>query len=196
MDCHLNWNTQIDHIRAKLSSLLGSLRNIVRCLPHRVRQTIYNSLVKPHLLYLIEIWGSAPKTNLKYLQIAQNKLVKMLFNYDYLTSTVKVYKETKLMNIKQLYTFCSCILIRKILNKSIHTEITFTKVHQVHNRSSRRKDHIILPKVRTTQGTRTIGFAGVQLYNKLPKEVKNATSFNIYKKKLRNHILNDISLLK
>lgn len=129
LDCYLNWKIQIEHIRSKLSSLLGSLRNIVRCLPHRVRQTIYNSLVKPHLLYLVEIWGSAPKTNLKDLQIAQNKIIKMLFNYKYLTPSIKVYKKTQIMNIKQLYTYCSCILIRKILTKTIHSHITFTKVH-------------------------------------------------------------------
>ncbi|CAF4833004.1 unnamed protein product [Pieris macdunnoughi] len=68
MDSGLTWNTQIEHIRSKLCSLMGSLRHIARCIPRQVRYTIYNSLVKPHLLYLIEVWGSAAKTKLINIQ--------------------------------------------------------------------------------------------------------------------------------
>ena len=193
LDCQLNWKVQIDYVRSKMTSLLGSLRNIVHCLPYSVRQTIYNSLLKPHILYLIEIWGNAPKTNLKDLQIAQNKIIKMLFHYNYLTPTIKIYKDTKLLNIKQLHAYCTCILIQKILNKTIHTQISFTKTHQLHNRSSRRKDHIVLPRVRTTQGKRSLVYEGVQMYNKLPDEIKGAISINIFKNKLKKYVLENIS---
>lgn len=130
----------------KLSSLVGALHSIVRCIPQRLRYTIYNSLVKPHLLYLIEIWGSAPKTKLSQLQITQNKLIKMLFNYPYLTATTKIYKDTKLMNIKQLYTYNICIFIKKVLNKTIHSNITLTQHKQVTQRSTRRASLLVLPK--------------------------------------------------
>lgn len=159
LDCQLNWNIHIDRITSKLTCLIGSLRNIVHCLPLQIRRTIYNSLVKPHLLYLIEIWGSAPKTTLKNLQTRQNRVIKRLFLYDYLTPTEQIYSETKIMSINQLYTYYTCILIRKILDKSIHTQITFTKVHHI-RRSSRRKDHLVLPTVRTVHGKRSISFAG------------------------------------
>lgn len=56
-----------------LLSLVGSLRNIVRCVPPRLRHTIYNVLVKPHLLYLVEIWGSEAKTKLASLQVTKSK---------------------------------------------------------------------------------------------------------------------------
>ncbi|KAL0811210.1 hypothetical protein ABMA28_009640 [Loxostege sticticalis] len=84
---NLNWHTQIDYIKSRLSSLAGILRNIVHCLPKRVRLTIYNSSVKSHLLYLIEIWGNASKTKLKELQVLQNRIIKSLFHYPYLTRT-------------------------------------------------------------------------------------------------------------
>lgn len=74
MDSYLTWNTQIEHTRTKLASLIGSLRQTTRCVPRRIRHTIYNTLVKPHLLYLIEVWGSAAKTKLDKLQIVQNTI--------------------------------------------------------------------------------------------------------------------------
>lgn len=148
MDSRLTWNVQIEHIRTKLSSLIGSLRHIVGCIPRQIRYTIYNSLVKPHLLYLIEIWGSAVKTKVSELQIMQNKIIKTLFHYHFLTSSSKIYKETNLMNIKQLYIYNTCILVRKILKSSLHTTLSFIRLKQVTKRITRRASFLVLPKIR------------------------------------------------
>lgn len=195
MDSQLTWNTQIDYIRNKLSSLLGSLRNIVRCIPRKLRYTIYNTLVKPHLMYLIEIWGSAAKTKLANLQIIQNKIIKMLFNYPYLTATSKIYEDTKIMNIRQLYTYNVCIFVRKALSKTIHTNITLKKYKHVTKRSTRRASLIVLPKARTNYGKKTITFEGVQLFNKVPSHIKNVSSHNAFKYQLAQYLTADLSLL-
>lgn len=189
LDSHLTWNSQIEHIRAKLSSLNGSLRHIVRCIPHRIRYTIYNSLVKPHLLYLIEIWGSAAKTRLKNLQIYQNKIIKTIFRYNFFKSTTKVYSESKLMTIRQLYIYNTCILIHKILSSSLHTNLSFIRHNQTTKRVTRRASFLVLPKIRTNYGRKMITYEGAQLYNKLPCNIKNITSFDIFKTKLGKHVI-------
>lgn len=188
MDSSLTWNAQIEHVKTKLTSLIGSLRLIVRCIPRQIRYTIYNTLVKPHLLYLLEVWGSAAKTKIATLQVMQNKIIKVLFNYHFLTPTSKLYTETKLMNVKQLYTYNTCILIRKILNNSFHTNLTFTKVKQTTSRSTRRASFIVTPKIRTNYGKKTISYEGARLYNKLPSSLKNITSHNQFKKQLAQYI--------
>lgn len=185
---YLTWSEHIDHVKTKLSALAISLRNITKCIPHQVRFTIYNSLVKSHLLYLIEVWGSATKTKLTELQIMQNKIVKTLFQYPYLTATNKIYNETKIMTVRQLYTYSTCILIRKIINKNINISLSFTKHSQIIKRSTRRASLLVLPKVRTNYGKRNITFEGAQLYNKLPPYIKNVNSFNVFKYKLLRYI--------
>ena len=138
LDSNLTWNPYLQHIKNKLSSLVGSLHKIVRCIPKKVRLLIYNALVKPHLLYLIEVWGNASKTSVKSIQILQNKLIKILHNYDILTPSKTIYKETKLLNIKQLFTYNTCILIYKMTHKLIHSHITFTTKGKTSKYSSRR----------------------------------------------------------
>lgn len=110
LDHYLNWNKHIHSIKAKLTSLTGTLRGVTNCLPQKIKYLIYNSLVKPHIDYLIEIWGTANKTNLKTIQVAQNKLIKCLFNYDFKTPTVNIYKNTKIMTIRQTYFYYTCLL--------------------------------------------------------------------------------------
>jgi hypothetical protein len=189
LDNHLRWDKQIAYIKNKLASLTGSLRSINECVPRKLKYNIYNSLVKSHLLYLIEIWGTAAKTGLQELQRAQNKVIKALFCYPYSTSTTKIFKETKLMNIQQLYRYNTCILIRKILNKNIHTSLSFTQKSQLTKRKLRRPSLLVLPKIRTKLAKKSITFEGALLYNKLPSNIKNAESFQCFKSQLHDYII-------
>lgn len=163
MNSSLTWNAHIDHIKNKLSALSGSLHNIVRCIPPKLRYTMYNSLVKPHLLNLIEVWGSAAKTKLSELQVTQNKLIKILFGYPYRTSTNRIYQDTKIMNIRQLYIYNTCIFIRKIIKKSVHSNLALIKYKQITQRSTRRASLLVLPNTRTNYSKKMITFEGAQL---------------------------------
>lgn len=193
LDKHLTWQPHLDKLRSKLSSIMGALRGIVRCLPTSVRYIIYNSMVKPHLEYLIEVWGTAAKTHLKQIETCQNKIIKRLFHYHYLTPTEKIYKETKLMTLSQIYKYNTCILVHKLIHKNIHSKITFTKKGQTQKRITRRMNNICLRPPRTNYGRKNILYEGAELYNKLPNDIKEIQSFTLYKKTIKHHILKDFS---
>lgn len=186
LDHGLSWNAHTEHVRLKLTCLTGALRNIASCLPRQIRYNVYNSLVKPHLDYLIEIWGTAAPSNLKDLQISQNKLIKVLFSYHYLTPTKQLYKDTKIMNIKQSYIYNTCILIKKIINKEINTEINFRKNFEITKRRLRNANDLYPQAPRTNFGKHNIMHEGAKLYNSLPpmiKQTKSTTTFKILLKK-------------
>lgn len=190
LDSSLTWKPHIDYIKNKLASLTGVIRGNARCFPPKVRYYIYNSLVKPHIDYLIEVWGLAAKTNVNIIQRAQNKLIKVLFHYDYLTPTDTLYKKTKLLNVNQTYIYSTCILIRKILTKHIHTQIIFTKKAQVQKKLLRNANNLVLRTPRTkSYGKKNLMYEGAQLYNKLPKEIKNSQSIKTFKKLLKDYLI-------
>lgn len=189
LDKKLTWQPHIEKIRAKLTALTGSLKSIVRCLPKRVRYTIYNTLVKPHIEYLTELWGTAPPTTLTTLQRAQNKLIKVLFHFNYLTPTTKIYKETKILNIDHAYIYHTCILIRKILLKDLHIQISFTRKKQIQKMKLRNANNLVLRPPRTNYGKKCILYEGANLYNKLPSDIKDAKSLSTFKRLLKQHLL-------
>lgn len=187
LDCRLTWKPHIDHIRGKISPLIGLVRKISKCVPRYVRNLIYNSLVRPYLEYLIQIWGNAAKSNLKDLQITQNKIIKVLFNYHRLTSTQIIYNNTKIFNINQLHIYHTCILIQKILTNTTHTQITFKK--KTHKYFTRNKNKLELPMPRTNYGKNNIRFGGAKLHNNLPNDVKTSKSLKVFKRRLKQYIL-------
>lgn len=192
LDSELSWKPHINRIKSKLSSLRGCLFNIVHCFPRQVLYTIYNSLVKSHLNYLVEIWGSANKTTLKSLQIAQNKIIKTLFRYDFLTPSIKIYSETKIMNLNQLYFNNTCLLIRKILEKKIHSQISFKTKTEAGLRPLRNANNLCLQPARTKFGQKSLEYEGAQFYNKIPKHIKDCKKFNMFKRKLKDFVIKNI----
>lgn len=111
-----------------------------------------------------------------------------MFNYDYLTATKKVYSETNLMNVTQTHMYNTCILIRKIINKSIHVNINFTEKRHHQKMKLRNANDLILRKPRTNYGRKCILYEGAQLFNKLPENIKQAKSIGIFKARLKNYI--------
>jgi hypothetical protein len=107
LDDELTWRTHIEHIKNKLIPLLGSLQRVSCCIPPRVRNTLYNALVKSNLQYLIEIWGTASKSAMSDLQTLQNKILKVLFHLNFRTPTETLYRKTNLLNIDKLYKYIS-----------------------------------------------------------------------------------------
>lgn len=120
--------------------------------------------------------------------------MKLLFHLNYLTPTTTVYNKTKLMTLTQMYNYNTCILVRKILKKDIHTSITFTIKSQIRTRSSRFSNNIYLPNVPRTKnyGLKNFKYEGAQIYNRLPKDIKSIKSIFLFKKSLKHYILNKI----
>ena len=53
----LNWNSHINKVTNKISKTVGILNKLRSILPCGVLQTIYNTLILPHLIYGILAWG-------------------------------------------------------------------------------------------------------------------------------------------
>ncbi|MCG7869528.1 MAG: reverse transcriptase family protein, partial [Candidatus Thiodiazotropha taylori] len=63
----LSWNSHIDRITANANRTLGFLRRNIKTKLPRVRETAYNTLVRPQLEYAAPIWD--PHTITKILQL-------------------------------------------------------------------------------------------------------------------------------
>lgn len=82
------------------------------------------------------------------------------------------------------------MFIHKSLKRNIHTNIKFTKLIKISKRKlrSHRASLLVLPKTRTNYGKTMITFEGSQFYNKIPSNVKNVNSLNLFKLHLAKYI--------
>ena len=91
---------------------LGVLRKLKRIFPQHILRLIYNSLIHPHLIYGLNLWGFKHKR----ITILQKKAIRILAFRPYISHSTSAFKELKIPMLKNLYT----IQLNKIYYKNIH----------------------------------------------------------------------------
>uniref|UniRef100_A0A2S2NN01 Putative RNA-directed DNA polymerase n=1 Tax=Schizaphis graminum TaxID=13262 RepID=A0A2S2NN01_SCHGA len=82
-DKRLTWNHHIHTFKIKLNSRLRSLNHFLNCkskLSISTKLLLYKCLLKPIWTYGVQIWGSAKKSNIKKIQVFQNKTLRLITN--------------------------------------------------------------------------------------------------------------------
>jgi hypothetical protein len=65
IDEGLLWNAHIEKIRKKITKVIGILTHLRRFISSQTLLTLYNSLILPHLLYGVLLWGHKSKIAFK-----------------------------------------------------------------------------------------------------------------------------------
>ena len=83
----LSWNSHIDRITSKANSTLGFIKRNIKTRNVRVRETAYNTLVRPQLEYTAPIWDPHTKQKIFQFEKIQRRAVRWTTSYyDYRSS--------------------------------------------------------------------------------------------------------------
>ena len=80
IDSRLSFSHHITSISKKMSRVTGLMYRIRSCVNNKTLKMIYYSLIYPHLLYGIPIWGNADDIHINPLLILQKKAVRLIMN--------------------------------------------------------------------------------------------------------------------
>ena len=84
----------------KIARVIGVLNKLKHIIPQHILLTIYNSLIQPHLIYGLYLWG----LNCKRLRILQKKAVRILAFRPYISHSTSIFKTLKIRKLEDLYT--------------------------------------------------------------------------------------------
>ena len=76
IDATLSWDSHIDNLSKKIARSLGLMFKIRPFVTPTISKNIYYSLVYPHLLHGIQVWGSAFDTNINKLIVLSEENCK------------------------------------------------------------------------------------------------------------------------
>jgi hypothetical protein len=122
--------------------------------------------------------------------VLQNRILKNLFNKDWFTNTNELHKE---LNVLKVDDIVKLFVLKFVHNcKSGYVPEVFKNYYikrsVIHNRNTRNHDNYDIPLCKTFMyGQTSIKYIGTNLYNELPKHIKEIKShkrFNIEVKKL------------
>ena len=78
IDSTLSWHTHIKHNSNKMSRGIGLLYKIRPIVNIKIMKTLYYSFIYPHLLYAIEVSGSAGTSDINSLSVLQKIIIRLL----------------------------------------------------------------------------------------------------------------------
>ena len=102
IDKQLNWKNHILSVANKVSRSVGILGRVRYILPQRTLLTLYYSLLHPHLLYCILVWGNTSNVNINKLFRLQKKALRIVSNSTY-TSSTPIFKKLGILKIMDIY---------------------------------------------------------------------------------------------
>lgn len=188
VDENLNWHQHISKICNKITPMFSVLFKCRHYLNNKTKYLIYNSFFLSHLRYLIPVWGTCCQTAFKDIQVLQNKILKILFNYNKLTSTVTLYSELRVAMANKILELEQCKLVYKIIHNTQKNNLSFSFTRDVHNHFTRSLNNIYPINSRTNFALNCPMQSASKSYNKLPDNIKSAQSYNIFVNKLKQHL--------
>ena len=78
IDEHLNWSLQLNKLANKLAQNIGILCKLKHFFPSYILNTIYCSLVLPHIQYCTLLWANTYSTKLNKIRMLLKKLLGSL----------------------------------------------------------------------------------------------------------------------
>lgn len=98
MDSKLNYKAHIEKTKDKATKCMRALYPMLNRkskLSDKNKNIIYKTVVRPIITYAAPVWIHAANTNIKKLQIIQNKCLKIINNKPYYYSTNRLHQETE-----------------------------------------------------------------------------------------------------
>lgn len=182
LDSQLHWKDHCCHLSRKLNSMCYLFRNL-RCIMRQDQLLqLYHAEVDSRLRYGLCFWGmSADSPN---VFISQKRIVRAIAGVDLRTTCRPLFKSYKIMTLYSL-------LIYELGVYVFENGSSFVLNMDVHNVNTRSGSDIRLPFKRLGVGQRLPSYLGPKIFNKLPVEVRGASTICKFKNSLRAFLLEE-----
>ena len=159
LDSNINFKKHISAVCSKLHLCLLIMRSVRRYLDDKMLTDFYYTFFYPHLIYGLEFWGHAGKTELNRILILQKAALRIIMKYKPNEHISSHFEKLKIMPIDMLFKYRFLILFLKT-----HSSDDIEKLKPAHNYETR-SSGLKRIQVHNKRGERSLLSTGVALYN-------------------------------
>ena len=198
----LKWTEYIQNneksLIRQLNTRLNALKQISSVASFKTRLMIANGIFCTKLIFQISLWGGAADYLISSLQIIQNKAARVVSKRDKYTPIVELLRQCGWLSVRQLVFYHSVIQIYKTKQTSspkyISDKLNFEFPYNTRLASSEsvRMGAEFKSKLALTEKS-FINRSTVN-FNQLPTELKQMIKIEVFKKKLKQWVIQNISI--
>ena len=195
LDQCLNGNDQTTVCIKRIAARLAFLHRNATVLDSFTRKTLCNALIQPHIDYCISSWytGTLKKYKLR-LDALQRKMVRFINFHDYRTHIDSCdLRKMGWLSVPDRARFFKLLHVFRIHLGVAPSYLRegFVRLNSVHNHATRGSlSDFHVPRVGVSDVMQKSFFVtGIKEWNNLPTALKKCSSEDVFKKRLREHLL-------
>ena len=148
-------------------------------------------MIYSKIKYGILTYGLTTSTNMKKIQVIQNKLLKVISNQKYRTPTNELHNSLELLKVKDIFTQELLTFVQDFNNNKLPSVFNnyFTKFNDYHSINTRNKDNFIVPRFKTVFGSKVIKYFGAVTWNSLNCDIKKIKNIKLFRQSWKKIIL-------
>ena len=180
-DNRLSFCNHIDLVCSKVSKSIGIFYKLKDYLPLQSMISLYYSIIYPYFHYGILVWGGTFETHINRLVILQKRALRIINNTEFRSHTNELFYSNKILKIRDIYNFH----VAQIMYNGT-MDISFERQH---NYSTRFVNDLLPEYQRLVSTQRSLRYMGPTIWNQLPSRIKNSESFPIFKRALKDFLI-------
>ena len=197
----LKYKHTITHIIKKLQPTIRALKYAARLLPTANLINLYKSLVYPHLIYAITVWGTDnPKaTYMQPIIKTQKKILRIITKNHPRAPTKPIRTKYDLLSVTNLYIQRVCNEIHPFIHQCRPTnrpehQHEYRQVSEFHHHATRYSTNALATHARTTTTGTPFSPAFFTttysiIWTAIPRDIRDEKRLGSFKRKLKAHLL-------
>ena len=195
----LSWVKHTQHVICKVRSSIGSLYEMRKVIPKKLKTVVYNSIINSQLSYGISVWGAYSHIDrLKPLFILQKRALRNLFSIRRVSRFIRghtklIFRDYNILTVYNIYNYMTLLSIDKLFK--LQEPQYLCEILKLNKDNNSRNNRIYLPLLKSTQYQNNFCYQGPSLWNSLSSHVticNNITkspSLNAMKTRLKKFLI-------
>jgi hypothetical protein len=181
LDFKLNFHSHITNICKKAARQLNVLKRIGNYLNRLGKLTIYHSFIISNFSYCPLTWHFCSEQNTRKIEKIQERALRFVYN-DSVSPYDDLLERSKLPSLKTRRMRSIALETFKIVNRKCPVYLQDLIVIKNNSYNFRYSNTADLPRPRTTRyGKNSFRYEAARLWNTLPNEARNLSSFEQFK---------------
>lgn len=178
LDANMSFEHHISHVCNQLNKAFYAILHMKDYLDEKRLIDLYYAFAFCHLSYNILSWGKSVHNSRVF--VAQKRILRLIFNLKPYESCKNIFKNKSILTFPSIYIFKCVTFTRQNISD-------FTRQSDIHYHNTR-YNNLRLPPFSTSAFKRSPIYNCITLYNALPEEFKEASTYTVFKRRVKKFL--------
>ena len=186
-------DSHIKNLNQKCYYQLIKLQQLKKCIDRSTLEMVIHSFISSKIDYCNILFHNLPKYQIKKVQRIQNSAARLLTDTSKYSHITPIFKELHWLPVESRIRYKVILTTFKCLHDLAPYYLSNTLIksnNSVRSLRSNTFNNLTKPKTKNKLGERSFHYSAPDLWNELPLFLKNESSLNIFKSKLKTFLFN------